>query len=148
MGLPHLLPPWPWPWALQPALVLLLTLPLARGMGARARANWQREVEMRIEHFATTTDSNKQRAPVLQCFPWGEALGATILPAPRFCSHPWEFGEGLIQRPWGPDTPRSHFHSRASGRFGKMGSYPWYFVNKQKPGAEDAHFCTVWLVYN
>lgn len=39
--------------------VLLLTLPLAGGMGACARANWQREVEMRIEHFAITTNLNK-----------------------------------------------------------------------------------------
>jgi hypothetical protein len=50
-----------------PAYSLLpLTLPLAGIMSAWARANWQREVEMRIEHFATTTNLNKQQAPVLQ----------------------------------------------------------------------------------
>lgn len=45
---------------------LPLTLPLAGGMGTCARANWQREVEMRIEHFAITTNLNKQGVPVLQ----------------------------------------------------------------------------------
>lgn len=118
-----------------------LTLPLADSMGAWARANWQREVEMRIEHFAITTNLNKQRAPVLQhvypvCF---HLIQLQCWPPRSGVIHE-NLGEEAVR----PDTPCSHFHSRASGRCGEMGSYPWYFVyqNKQTkpPGLEDAPF--------